>query len=1689
MEKTTHLTVTIPGYHFVELLHCSAKTLVYRAVPTAEVSGQATSTPNSVVIKLPQPEHTSFNDLLQIRNHYSITKNIQHLGIVASYDLEPYGNSYALIMEDFRGISLRQYAQMNRLTLNKILELALQLAGILEGLYQHRVIHKDIQPAHILINPTTQQVKLIDFSIASLLPKETQEIQNPNILEGTLEYLSPEQTGRMNRGIDYRSDYYSLGVTLYELLTQQLPCRCQEPMELVHCHLAQQPTPPHEINPDIPPPLSALILKLMAKNAEDRYQSAFGLKYDLEICLDQLQQTGTIEPFELGKRDICDRFLICEKLYGREAEVQTLLAAFERVSLGEVEMILVAGFSGIGKTAVINEVHKPIVRKHGYFIKGKFDQFQHCIPLSGFVQAFRDLMEQLLYESDVRLAHWQQKILAALGDNAQVIIEVIPELERIIGHQPAVPELSGNAAQNRFNLLFQKFIKVFTTKDHPLVIFIDDLQWADSDSLQLIHLLLQPNESTHLLLIGAYRDNEVSSTHPLKLTLYDLEKEGVVVNAITLAPLSKAHLNQLIADTLSCDTEMALPLTKLINQKTKGNPFFSIQFLKALYQENLITFNHQQGYWQCDITQIKAKAMTDDVVEFIAVRLQKLSETTQNVLKLAACIGNQFDLETLAIVLQQSLTEAGVSLWNALQEELIVPASEVYKFFQENTYDTLNLLTTDSANVFPIPHYKFLHDRVQQAAYSLIPETQKKSIHLKIGQRLLENTLAAGVEEKIFDIVNQLNYSSELITQPQEREKLVQLNLKAGRKAKATTAYGAALEYFKMGIHLLENQSWETDYSLTLALYEEAIEAAYLSGDFQQMERWKTILLSNATTLLDQVKTYEVQIAACVARNQLRDAIDVALSVLTQLGIDFPQQPTPTDWFIKIQEVIDHLAGKPVASALELPLMSDPIQQAALRILLSIDAPSYLCFPELLPLTICQEVNLSLTFGNLPDSAKAYANYGLLLCSGLGDLETGYQFGQLALNLLKKLESKEIYARTSFLVNFFIRHWKEPLHQTLKPLQEAYKIALETGDLIHAAIAAEKYCYHAYFAGKALPLLAQEMKIYADKMLHLKQDVALRTHEIHWQSVLNLMGESDNPCLLIGQACDETVLLPRHLQDNTRTALYYFYFNKLLLCYLFNDYSQAIVNAELAEQYLDGGNGQYILALFYFYDSLALLATYSSCLQSRQNRILEKVADNQEKLLHWVNHAPINFQHKYDLVEAERYRVLGQKNEAIESYDLAIKGARDNEYFQEAALANEVAARFYLNWGKEKIAQNYLIEAYDGYTRWGAKAKTESLEKRYPKLRTASTLAALDFAAICQASHTLSREIHLDKFLITLLNTVITNAGASKCVLMLLWEQSLQVEAVTEIGQEPKILQAISVDESTDIPISLIYTVKHSLQTVVIDEAGKEASLLADAYIIQQKPQSLLCTPILNQGKLIGILYLENRQMAGAFTRERVEVLNLLCSQAAISLENSRLYEQLKEYSHQLEIKVAERTADLEKANRELYRIATLDGLTLVANRRYFDSYLQKHWQRLLLSQQPLGLLLCDIDFFKRYNDYYGHQAGDECLKQVAQLLTQVAKRSNDLVARYGGEEFVIVLPDTHELGAQQVAENIGLETQRLQLPHAKSPIAPYITLSIGVTTIVPHPEVSWETLIATADRALYKAKKAGRNRYCIYSH
>ncbi|MGD1805962.1 trifunctional serine/threonine-protein kinase/ATP-binding protein/sensor histidine kinase [Dapis sp. BLCC M126] len=1506
--------LNLPDYYLGENLYQGTRTLVY--------SGQRTCDKKAVIIKVLRNPHPNFNELVQFRNQYIITRHLEHPAIVKPLALERYGNSYALVMPDEGAIPFSDYWQNSKPTLSNFLHIAIQLTETLHYLSQKYIIHKDIKPTNILIHPETKQIKLIDFSISSLLPTEQQQLLNPNVLEGTLAYISPEQTGRMNRGIDYRSDFYSLGVTFFELLSGKLPFNANDPMEWVHCHIAQKPTFP--VTTKVPEVVQSIVMKLMAKNPEGRYQSALGLKYDLQQCLEQLETTGEITFFELGERDVSDRFIIPEKLYGRESEVKKLIDAFERVTGGSSEMMLVEGFSGIGKTAVINEVHKPIVKQRGYFIKGKFDQFNRNIPFSAFLQAFRNLNDQLLSESDTELDNWKTKILKALGENAQVIIEVVPEVEKIIGIQPPVPELSGSAAQNRFNLLFQRFITVFTTAEHPVVMFLDDLQWADSASLNLMKVLMS-GETGYLLLLGAYRDNEVFPGHPLMLSLGELEKNQAVISTITLEPLAINYINQLVADTLNCSQELAQPLTELVYQKTKGNPFFTTQFLKGLYEEQLIKFNHSLGYWECDLVNVQDAAITDDVVEFLAGRLQKLVVETQEKLKLAACIGNQFELETLAVVCEKPEEDVAADIWQALQEGLISPISQGYKFFQGGVYETQTKTVAVS--------YRFLHDRVQQAAYSLIPDAQKRTTHYHIGQLLLQQIPSEDRVDRIFEIVNQLNYGTDLIKHQKERDELAELNLIACRRARAATAYQGGREYARIGLSLLGEQPWVRQYEMTLEFHNLTAELASLCGDFEAMEQYIEMVITHAHTLSEQVNVYRIRIQFNVSCNQLTQAIDIAQEFLKKLGITFPKAPTQDNIQQAIADVETLIGDSEIQELIHLPQMTDVETIAIVQIANSIIPVTSICGSPLFPLLVSLSVKLSIKYGNLSVSALAYASYGIIACNITQNVDTAVKFCNLALDVVEKMDAKSINPEVYCVLGLFILHRQYHVKTTLPLLKEGYEIGLEVGNLEYAGYNAQTFCYNSLYCGQPLVFLEQQTRNYYNALMQLNQLTTASRIQIHWQFMLNLLGATENPTILSGEVFQEAESLPLFLETGDFSALYYFYINKLMLAYLFEEIESAQNQAIEVRRYLMGGLGFIGEPVYYFYDSLTALAALTS-ISAKTSEIFLQVEEKQTQLQQlWAQHAPMNHQHKVDLVAAEICRVKGQKAEAIELYDQAISGAKANEYIQEEALANELAAKFYFDWGKEKVAAGYMQEAYYCYARWGAKAKINQLETKYPQLLNpilktrqhdnshndftstqpsdtlTTTTVFLDHASAIKASRTISEEIELDALLSKSMQLLIENAGANKAVLLL--NNSDNWEIVAQCNNKTCEVSIFSLDQTKTVPISIINTVKRTQKTLLLNNLEEKNTLTADTYFLKQQPKSLLCIPILNQGKLIGILYLENHLTTEAFTPKCIEVLNLLTAQAAISIENARLYQHL-------EVQVQQRTQQLQENNQHL---------------------------------------------------------------------------------------------------------------------------------------------------------------------------
>ncbi|MGI2901933.1 EAL domain-containing protein [Tolypothrix sp. VBCCA 56010] len=1530
--------LTISAYHLMAQLYESANSLVYR--------GRRVDTQQPVVLKMlkdfyPTPERTAW-----FKREYEITRNLTIPGVVNAYALFRDTERLVMVLEDFGGDSLDLLAIAGQLELCEFLKLAIAITDILSQIHAANIIHKDINPSNIVLNRTTGQVKIIDFGISTVLSRENPTLSNPNILEGTLAYISPEQTGRMNRAIDYRSDFYSLGATFYKLLTGILPFNSCDTLELVHSHIAKQPVPPHSVvgTCSLPSIVSDIVMKLMAKNAEDRYQSAYGLKADLEQCLHQLETKGQIDVFALGRQDICDRFQIPQKLYGRKREIEILLAAFTRVAVEEkegktisqskiqipkskieaasqskiqipkskieaasqskiqnpkskIEMILVTGYSGVGKSALVRELHKPITARRGNFIWGKFDQYQRNIPYYAFSQAFDELCKQLLTETEAVLNQWREKILAAVGNNGQVLIDVIPNLERVIGTQPPVVQVEASQAQNRFNLVFQNFIKVICQKSHPLVLFIDDLQWADKASLNLLKTIMSDATIQYLLIIGAYRDNEVNASHPLMMTLEEIETQGVL-SSIHLDNLLVQDVNTLISEALKSPPTSTQPLTDLVYDKTQGNAFFTTQFLKSLYTEELLTFDRQVRQWQWDVAQIQAKDITDNVVELMASNIGKLPASTQIVLQLAACIGNKFDLSTLGIIYQHQPTQVLADLFPAMQSGLVLSLNNKYK-----------LINTEDDFVANEVSFKFLHDRVQQAAYALIDEAQKTAIHLQIGRLLLQNTAPEALSEEIFEIVDHLNIGSEFVTDQLERDEIARLNLIAGEKAKSAMAYEAAVNYLNVGLDLLAEDSWQTQYDLTLSLYESAAYAEYLNTNYQRSELLSNIVLQQVKTVREKANVYETKIQLYIAQNQMQASIDIGLQFLKLLGISLSKSPPS-------QLVIDDLYN--------LPPMTDPDKLVAMRILKTIWSAVHTTNSSIAPLIIFTMMELSVNYGNSSFAAFAYLLYGFLLCRTQSDLDFGYQLGKLSLKILKQFDSSEIEGKVNLLFNCFIRPWKEHKRNTLESLQSTLQVLMETGDIEYASYAAINYCSNLLLVGEPLESVKKTYKNYISLVESIKQEFSLNYAKIWSQLILNFMGDSRESNRLVGKLFDETEMLPILQRNNNFQSLFAIDFAKTWLSYLFNDYTIAVKNGEDAAGNKQALEGILPYAEHNLYYSLSLLANYFHLEDRERKQYIEQVAANQKEMKTWAVHAPMNFQHTYDLVEAEKARVLGQVVEAMDLYEQAIKKARDNGYIQHEALAYELAANFYLARGMEEFAQLYMTKAHYSYVSWGATAKVNDLEQRYPDFfaktpssstQTTTTILStesktssqLDLNSIFKASQTLSSEIVLNTLLEKMMKIVLENAGAEKGYLILKQEEKWLIQASgTVTSDDIEVLQSIPIETVSDrnnipvVPLGIVNYVIRTQDSLILNDALHSGNFTRDLYIVKHQTKSVLCMPLLNQSKLAGLLYLENNQTIGAFTPDRLEVLKLLTSQIFISIENAKLYTNLQAYSTEL---------------------------------------------------------------------------------------------------------------------------------------------------------------------------------------------
>jgi len=1687
-------------HEIIEQLHDSARSLVYRA---RAADGRA------LIVKMPNGAFPSFQELAQFKREYAIARRCRHPGVVQPLALQPHGGRWTMIHEDIGGLALDKVLAargpgQRGLALDDFFEIALQLCDALDAVHQQGVIHKDINPSNLVWNARRRRLQLIDFGIACELPQESQGIVPPHALEGTLRYMAPEQTGRMNRRIDYRADFYALGATLYELLAGRAPFDARDEMELVHCHIARSPDWSLPALAALPARLPAIVRRLLEKNAEQRYQSLQGLRDDLAACRAAASGPASApaqrqeQALRLSDRD--GRFLVPQTLHGREEAIAALLAAFERSAAGGCEMLLVAGAPGIGKSAVVNEVHKPIVARRGCFLAGKFDQFQRDVPYASLVQAFQGLVRQLLGEPGDVLERWAARLRDALGGGLGVMVELIPELALIVGPADAVPALAPDQARLRLARVFPRFVDVFAASGHPLVLFLDDLQWADAATLRMMELLMSAPSGRargHLLVIGAYRDNEVGATHPLAALRDKLLAGGVRLSTLVLDALTEPQVARMVAATVRVPAAGCAPLTRLCLRKTGGNPFFLNQFLGSIHEAGHLRYRAPDDCWDWDLAAIEGAGYTDNVVELLLDKLRRLPAAAQRLLQLAASIGNRVALDTLALAAESDAGHTQRTLWPVLEAGLLQPLDERYKYVDGST---------GGAGV----GYRFLHDRVQQAAYQLADAGTRAAHHLCIGRLLLRHADGEPRGAALFEVVKQLNAGRALIVDAGECVRLARLNLRAGARARRAAAFPAMGEHMRIGLDLLPANAGQSHAGLWRELQLGAAEAAYLCGRFDAAEAVYPLVHAHSPAPRDRVRCIAVQAHQYQLQGRLPDAIAVLREGLACLGIDIPHEvPRLKTDFDALLADIERLHGtRAPEDFLDAAEMRDPDAVAAMRMMQALWMASYYAGQqELSALMVLSMTRLSMREGSSDFSAVAYVGYAFLLVLRGGEPARGHGFGAMALALARRRASLQARTLTGLMFAALTSHWTRPLRSSDALYEEAMGWALDIADFVQVGVVAAVRATERIILGDYLPDLMQAIeRDLALMRANGQQAMADCCVAAAIQPIKSLMGLTPRSDSYDDAGFSEADFLDRH--GGSRLYRAYFLQGKIRNANLF-DTPDAEALAGQLDVVTQMMRGQAKVPESTFHAALIWLrALRRDPARPDAAEVGKRIEALQASLARWSAQGPDDIRARHLLVQAEAARLRHDLPAATRGYQGAIDAAGAAGHVNVQALANELCAECWLDQGQPRVAAVFLQDAIARYGQWGAQGKAAQLRARHgallAKAETRATQpaagtgsranAALDLVSLLKATRILSNEVGLRNVLTRLIAIVRENAGAQVARLLLLdgaWRLEAEIRSDDDGddmdgGEDDAVtvLQSrrLDLDAAGDpqFPLSVLRYVIRTGAAVIEDSIGGASRFAADPYVRQRRPRAVMCLPIRHGGRIGAVLYFENRLADASFTEERVEFLRMLGAQAMVSIASARLHDSLEQ-------RVAERTAQLEDANRKLAALSITDGLTGLANRRHFDDVLRTECARAARLEQPLALVMLDVDHFKTFNDRYGHQTGDACLVRVAHALAAAVRRGGDLAARYGGEEFAIVLPNTGASEARRVGETLRGAVEALAIPHAGA-AAGRVTISVGVA-LQPGPGAADrgpDALLRLADAALYRAKGAGRNRVVL---
>lgn len=1583
----------ISGYTVGEKIFGDLNKIVYRGI--REKDGLP------VLFKLPPVLSNDSRAFHCLKREYEKLCSINDDNIIKPVDFIQHNRVPILILEDSGLQFIGTVMDRSIPDIRSFLHIGAGIACALSKLHENNIIYNNIELCSVMINPESSKVKLVDFSMAFQHNDNSIPLKDRYQTGGNLSFISPEQTGRLNTPVDFRADLYSLGVLFYYMLCGKLPFCSKDPMEIIHSHIARKAKLLKDVNDAVPEVLSSIVEKLMEKKVEDRYQTAYGLESDLKRCLELLEyKNGAchINSFQIADNDALEEFKITGRFYNRNHELERLKEAFYRVKNGNAEMVFITGYPGIGKTSLSNNFLKYAGENGAICSWGKSDQYNKDIPYKSFTQAFRSIIRNILMENEEVIERWREKIVNALSPNGRIIVDMLPELEKIIGIQPGVPELSPIEAQNRFDDVLLKFVQALGTQESPLVLFIDDLQWASFSSIRLLESIARDKDLKHVMIVGAYRDNEIHPAHPLGILLRNMDNLERDIPVLSLKPLEISHVNKILEETLNIGPKQSNELAKVCMKKTKGTPFFLIQFLYSLREEKYLRFDREKRAWVWDIKSITNKDVTDNVVDLMVGKINKLPQSTIEILKYAACINNSFDIDTLSIASQKKPDEVRENLKAAVDAGLIY---------------------MDGGQ------YRFLHDRIQQAAYIILDDNTKMETHYRIGRLLYKDLQEQEREERIFEIADHFNLSGNCITNRGDTAFYSRYNVKAGKKAETASDFQRALEYYLHGINLLEEDCWEKEYQLALELHIEGAQAAYASTDFELMETLAEKALLKCREGLDKARVYEITIAGYTAQNKLEKALDTSFHALGLLGISIPKRPNLIHVMLEYMKTLLALRGKKTEELLSIPTMTDKRYITGMRIIVGIGMASYSASPYAFILFIFKAIYISLKHGTAEGTIVAFASYGCITTILFNRTSPGQQFFKLAFMLQDKMGIRKYNSTIKVLFN--MTAWRFKPIEALKEFPDSYQSGIASGDLLSAGHSIMQYFVYSYFLGRELPAIVNEMDKHYNALLKTGHDTSIRLCEIYLETVLNFKGDTKDPCSMSGEHFNEEKMLSQYIESNDRTVVFSVYLHKLIQYYYFGRFREARECLAHAEKYMDGVLGTICVPLIHFYRVLILASKYEGMkgLEKLHSRVkINNSIRLMEKLASSVPDMTLN---KLYLMKAEKARIDKKYQKAGEYYDKSIELAGKNGLIQEEAIANELAGRFYISCGREKVSRIYINSAYSCYQRWGAGAKTEDLNKVYSKLlETApylkygiykktedgelpSTLSHIDLNTIIRLGHIISQEIVLEDLLELLVKHMLQYSGARKVVFIMNYENKLTIEAEGSADESAiTIMGSTPLSESTMLPVKLISYAARTGETIIFN-GDKENQLLSnDEYLSIYRSKSLLCLPVSAKGKNIGVFYLENDMISGVFKGELLNLLQLMSSQIAISIENAKLYKNMETIIEQRTRELRERNIELKEANEAKTRFVAnisheirtpLQGIIGITNlMKKSGKYNSGYTSMIQSSAEMLLQIINDIlDISKIESNHINIEDKVFSIKQMLEQMVQIFKCQADI--------------------------------------------------------------------------------------------